>query len=209
MRCFRSADRRFRVEIRRNVWAAIETACARDFPDETGGILIGYYTADLTTAVVTDVTEPPPDSRRGRTSFDRGTVGLGGMLGRLWRRPAADRRYYLGEWHLHPCGAARPSGTDDRQMSTIAGAADHRCPEPVLLIVAGTPATLWEVGCWVYPRGRRITLSKESAGDEPLRRREGGAVRPEAGRARGLRSSREEGRERAGRVRGSGNAKDD
>ena len=92
---------------------------------------------------------------------------MGLVLRQLWRRPIAERRYYLGEWHLHPAGAARPSATDDRQMRSFANASDHHCPEPVLVIVGGAPETGWNVGCWVYPRGRKIPLREV----EPWRRR--------------------------------------
>ncbi|HKH36596.1 MAG TPA: Mov34/MPN/PAD-1 family protein [Rubrobacter sp.] len=55
----------------------------------------------------------------------------------LWRR--RKRRYYLGEWHFHPGGAAEPSPTDTEQMAKIMHSASYKCPEPVPLLV-GCPA---------------------------------------------------------------------
>lgn len=58
-----------------------------------------------------------------------------GCLDELWRR--SKRRYYLGEWHFHPGGAAEPGPTDTEQMAKIMQSASYKCPEPVLLLVGG------------------------------------------------------------------------
>ena len=73
---FRSTDGRFRLFIGADPLAHILDLCLASYPLETGGVLIGHYNETLDTAIVTRVTGPPPDSRRRRTAFYRGTQGL-------------------------------------------------------------------------------------------------------------------------------------
>ena len=128
---FRSTDGRFGLVINSNNLDRLHSHCAAAHPLETGGVLIGYYNAKHDTAIITCATAPPPDSQSGQTQLRRGTQKLNEMLGRLWRK----HEYYLGEWHYHPGGLARPTATDARQMLEIAKDYDAHCPEPILVIV--------------------------------------------------------------------------
>jgi integrative and conjugative element protein (TIGR02256 family) len=145
---FRSEIGAFGVTIGSDTLARILMACRRSLLEETGGILVGYYTDTLDCAVVTDASKRPPDSSSGRTWFTRGTVGLQGWLNGLWRR--RNRRYYLGEWHFHPGGAAEPSPTDIEQMVKIAHVASYKCPEPVLMLVGGSADNHSDVRVYVF-----------------------------------------------------------
>jgi integrative and conjugative element protein (TIGR02256 family) len=123
---------------------------------ETGGILIGRYTAAHDCALVTGVLGPPPDSRGGRTWFDRGVGGLQALLDRVWGQR---RDFYLGEWHYHPFAAPGPSGKDYKQMNEIAATVSWKCPEPVLVIVGGDPRGAWRASAMVTTRaGEQIQL---------------------------------------------------
>lgn len=66
----------FGLKIESDTLARILESCRLSAPEETGGILVGYYTDALDCAVVTDASERPPDSKSGRTWFARGTIGL-------------------------------------------------------------------------------------------------------------------------------------
>jgi integrative and conjugative element protein (TIGR02256 family) len=123
--------------------------------DETGGLLLGYYTPTLDTAVVSLVTPAPADSRSGRTWFRRGIDGLQSLVQQRWR---ARREFDLGEWHYHPNASPTPSGQDVKQMFEIASDPKRRCPEPILLIIGGYPEA-WSFSATVFPRGRpAVTL---------------------------------------------------
>lgn len=136
------------------------------WPDETGGILIGYYTDNLNMAVITNVEPPPEDSVHGRFSFVRGVRGLATKLRWWWAQPPADRRYFLGEWHTHPGDQPRPSPQDCREMSALSRSGRARCPEPLLLIVGGEKNRL-QIGAYVFPRGHeRLELYPEPAPSE-------------------------------------------
>jgi len=104
--------------------------------NETGGILIGYYTEDLKHSVITKVTKPPADSLSGRYWFKRGIKGLKSLLKDAWKK----KEYYLGEWHFHPLGTTNPSNQDLKQMLEIANSKDYHCPEAIMIIIAGTAA---------------------------------------------------------------------
>jgi integrative and conjugative element protein (TIGR02256 family) len=126
--------------------------------NETGGIIAGRYTDARDWAIITELTGPPNDSRSGRTWFRRGIRGLQQLIDRLWQR---ERSYYLGEWHYHPFASPNVSGTDISQMRTIAGSDAYACPEPILLILGGDPAGVFEIRAFVFLRGRDyIELSR-------------------------------------------------
>ena len=102
---------------------------------ETGGILIGRYSDNLTLAEVTLVTGPPKDSKSGTTWFHRGTKGLKKLLNDKWK----NQEFYIGEWHFHPNGSTTPSPQDLTQLSEISKSPQFKCPEPLMIIIAGTP----------------------------------------------------------------------
>ena len=146
---FRSRDTKFAVTIPGlQVKSLLNFACQAG-RKETGGILVGYYSTKLDRAHVTIVSAPPPDSRAGGWSFQRGVRGLASWLGELWTAPA--RTYYLGEWHFHPYASPEASGHDRQQMRDISASADYRCPEPLLLILGGDPNGAWEPRVYVFP----------------------------------------------------------
>jgi integrative and conjugative element protein (TIGR02256 family) len=147
--CVKSADGRFGVSVADQQMKWLIEFCRRNYPMETGGILVGHYTADLSLAVVTKVVSSPEDSAGSRSSFRRGVHGLQKLLIRMW----PNGQYYLGEWHFHPDGPACPSRVDDGQMVEVANSIGYRCPEPLLLIVAGKPPTEFEIQTFVFVRG--------------------------------------------------------
>jgi integrative and conjugative element protein (TIGR02256 family) len=148
---FRSADARFRVHVPGATVQRILHLCRSSGSLETGGILVGGYSATLDCARVGAASGPPRDSVRGHSSFQRGTKGLQAWLERRW---ASRRDHYLGEWHFHPHAAPVPSSTDLQQLGRIARTADYRCPEPILLIVGGDPAGKWLISAHVVPNGQ-------------------------------------------------------
>jgi len=100
---------------------------------ETGGILIGHYDLDGNSAIVTEATIRPKDSRSGGAWFQRGIHGLKDLLRNRWSRG----EYYVGEWHSHPGAPPTPSNNDLREMQAISKEVSYRCPKPIM-IIAGT-----------------------------------------------------------------------
>ena len=148
---FVTEDRRFALTLGVSPLRRILDLCCESLGMETGGILVGHYNQKHDDAIVTAVSGPPSDSKRRRTTFERGTAGLQVWLNELWSR---QHRYYLGEWHFHPSAAPHPSPDDIQQMRDHAVKEDLRCPEPVLLIVGGMPPHEWTAKAYVSPRGQ-------------------------------------------------------
>lgn len=130
---WRTVDGQYALIVGSRCWKRIEHECARSRHLETGGILIGYYTPDNSTAMVTGASSPPKDSKRGPTWFQRGVAGLSSVLRRLWYHPR--RSYYIGEWHYHPSVSVKPSRDDIVQMVKISESTDYQCKEPIMLVV--------------------------------------------------------------------------
>jgi integrative and conjugative element protein (TIGR02256 family) len=134
-------------------WQQIDRECDRSGAIETGGILVGHYTTDEVTAVVTEALPPPKDSARGRSWFHRGVAGLRGLLAKRWENQR--RTYYVGEWHYHPASIVEPSGDDLAQMYGINTDPRYRCSEPIMLIVGrARDGDEPPVRAFVFPHGR-------------------------------------------------------
>lgn len=149
---FQSSDNRFAVTLSPKMLKTLNRESRLNYPNETGGILLGNYSNDLRVAAVTHITGAPPDSRSSRRWFYRGISGLQGLIDRFWKR----QEYYLGEWHLHPNSDTQPSAEDILQMETIASSHDYSCPEPILLIVGGSPSKGWKYGTYVIPKHSQL-----------------------------------------------------
>jgi len=113
---------------------------------ETGGILVGSYSADGLVAAVSEASRAPPDSKSGDAYFERGTAGLREYLASRWDRD--ERTYYLGEWHYHTLNIPVPSEQDRRQMREISVDRDYRCDSPLLVIT--TPRSRRGIGISVF-----------------------------------------------------------
>jgi integrative and conjugative element protein (TIGR02256 family) len=155
-RVLRSEDGEFTVRIRPGAWKALTAMWRASSHHETGGILVGRYTEGHRTAVLERATGPSTDGRAGATWFVRGVRGLQELLDTLWRGGGG---YYLGEWHSHPGASPDPSGQDVAQMRTIAGSQRYQCPEPILLILGGSPGEPPQMWAEVFTRnGHRRQL---------------------------------------------------
>jgi integrative and conjugative element protein (TIGR02256 family) len=156
---FVSLDARFRVVLTAAVVERIISECVDARSNETGGILAGTYSPDKRSAVITHMSGPPRDSRRGRSWLVRGVVGLKEWLLELWSRKVA---YYIGEWHFHPDNDPTPSPDDVAQLQAIALSPQYRCPEPVLVILGGDLRGKWKLSVSVFERNGHYSLSEES-----------------------------------------------
>ncbi len=128
--------------------------CKSSGSRETGGILIGKYGDNGTSAEVVEVTGPPPNSKSTHCRFRRGTHGLKDLLQARW--DSVPRTYYLGEWHFHPLNVPNPSYQDKSQMKDIAVDPSYRCSHPILIILCPTKDGKWLVTCHVFPEDLRL-----------------------------------------------------
>lgn len=104
----------------RGVENTMRSIRAEQLPNETGGVLLGYYDLNLNTVVIVEALPPPPDSKATPTSFERGTEGLVEKINEASIRTAGVVGY-VGEWHSHPDNyPATPSTEDLIQLSYLA-----------------------------------------------------------------------------------------
>lgn len=89
-------------------------------PNETGGVLLGYFDLPRQMLILVDALPAPPDSCATQSSFSRGIEGLKDTIAQVEQR-AAGTVGYVGEWHSHPkhC-SAKPSDDDGIQLSSVA-----------------------------------------------------------------------------------------
>lgn len=106
-------------------------------PRETGGMLVGYRETDAANAdgVVTRLVGAGPNAVRERSRFVPDGQWQQVELARLYA--SSDRTTtYLGDWHSHPRGTARPSPADRKTYNRVSRDSDARCPHPIVVIAA-------------------------------------------------------------------------
>lgn len=102
------------------------------YPNEFGGVLVGYYSNDKRTVNIIE-SILPTDFKSTRTSFERGVEGLEEALEGYYDQ---DRPLiYVGEWHTHPDNSPIPSATDISAINTIINNKNTSIANPVLLII--------------------------------------------------------------------------
>lgn len=148
---FEDAAQTFRVVLSDEVVKHMFRLCDANRAQETGGILIGSYSHDYTTAEIIEATSPPADSKFGRDWFHRGTDGLEELLVARWN--SQPRTHYVGEWHFHTANVPWPSPQDKRQMKEVARDRRYDCAQPLLVIVCPVREGQWVVKCFVFPGG--------------------------------------------------------
>ena len=138
------------VEIPEKPIKRIITVCKSSYPYECGGILIGYYTEDCTSAVVTNITN---QIGKHRTRFFREGSGLIKLLNKYWSKGY----YYIGEWHYHPDNSSIPSNTDINTMRKLSVSNELKCPEPILMIIGGKDGN-WNYNVSITTKNSYIPL---------------------------------------------------
>lgn len=153
IRQFVSTDGTLEVALPRHAFLTMLEEAEKARGLETGGILVGNYSPSGSAAIVTTAEPAPPDSRAGRTWFQRGVQGISELLHRLWERPQAT--HYLGEWHYHPGASSRASWTDFTTMKRGRVQKAFQCEKPILVILGGDPQGHHTVSVYVFLKGKK------------------------------------------------------
>jgi integrative and conjugative element protein (TIGR02256 family) len=128
----------FELFVDEGVIADMMAARAEQLPNETGGILLGYFDFNRKSVVVVDALRAPPDSVSSPVAFTRGTAGVREAVAEAGRR-TAEVVGYIGEWHSHPTGcAANPSQDDMIQLVALAlGMSEEGSPVVTMIVGDG------------------------------------------------------------------------
>lgn len=108
----------FKVVLDEGVEEKVSHMRREALPNETGGVLIGYFDIGRKWAYIVDALPSPPDSVSEPTSFKRGEKGVEASLLEVMARTGGNA-YYIGEWHSHPGRSAAMSGLDRIQLDEL------------------------------------------------------------------------------------------
>jgi integrative and conjugative element protein (TIGR02256 family) len=91
---------------------------ADNYPNETGGLLIGRVNRKWKRIYVTRILEAPPDSEGSPYAFKRGIQDVPEYVSNVYERTGG-MIGYVGEWHTHPGGGSELSALDQRAVQVI------------------------------------------------------------------------------------------
>lgn len=118
----------------------------QNYPNESGGFLIGYYSQDFMTLHITDFVLPQ-QQKSSSFLFQRSVVGIQEVFNRLF---VINKYYYIGEWHTHPNGSSMYSQTDLKAMIEIATCETVNITNPILLILSVSKNKLQDFSFYIY-----------------------------------------------------------
>ncbi|RSN64669.1 ThiF family adenylyltransferase [Actinomadura sp. WAC 06369] len=133
---------------------------------ETGGMLLGAFDDAVGVVHVDVATGPPPDSLLSQHYFEHGTAGAQELIDHHNRRTKG-LTTFVGMWHSHPYGQARPSAIDEAGMTTITSLAGGS-RRAVMLILGGPEAVwnAWKDGIGTPHLYARIVENRQPADSE-------------------------------------------
>ena len=124
---------------------------------ETGGLLFGELDETLGIAWVTNVSGPPRDSTFSPEGFVCGTHGTKELCDDYNARTRGIVRY-VGTWHSHPVGTAKPSLTDYAGIADIFAAAPDDGAYQMMAIVGHSARTEPELGAYTFHKQELAAL---------------------------------------------------
>jgi integrative and conjugative element protein (TIGR02256 family) len=105
-------------------------------PNETGGVLIGYFDRQHYAIYIVDALPAPQDSIERPILFIRGIHGLQKEISRI-KKATMSHLDYVGEWHSHPPRCSPElSGIDRRELRTLTEEMSAANLPALMLIVA-------------------------------------------------------------------------
>jgi integrative and conjugative element protein (TIGR02256 family) len=122
------------------------------FPNETGGVLMGYWPSDVE-AVITDFIAGGPRAKRTTSRFHPDYDYQDLIIEEIYNASEGSRTY-LGDWHTHPRGRLALSPTDKGTLRRIAKEPTARAGSPIMLLFAGDDK--WDAAAWCWRPNRRF-----------------------------------------------------
>jgi integrative and conjugative element protein (TIGR02256 family) len=121
------------------------------FPNETGGVLMGYWAANE--VVITDSIRGGPLAQRTPTRFLPDHSYQARAIEEIYNSSGGSHSY-LGDWHTHPRGRLALSPTDVLTLRRIAKHREARVASPIMMLLAGDHE--WSARAWCWRPKRRI-----------------------------------------------------
>jgi len=131
----------------RSVFNRIKDEAECKTPLETGGLLVGYCSADDNHVVIVDVVGPGPNATHRKKTFKPDYRYHREEIHRIFTE--SDGQYtYLGDWHTHPGAPPYLSFIDKRALRNIARFPHNYINRPVMIVLGGVKSSEWTVGIW-------------------------------------------------------------
>ena len=129
------------------VLAEMVVEAKRCFPQETGGVWMGFRGAESEDLVITHVIGPGPSAIHRNDSFQPDAA---------YQHAEIEQHYhasgrldsFLGDWHTHPRSSAYLSRKDRKALREIALNPASGQSRPIMGILAGGQP--WKLGVWQF-----------------------------------------------------------
>ena len=128
------------VAVSASALATMRAAADDAFPNETGGLLMGFVQAERIDVV--KIIGAGPEAVLSRSSFTPDRDWQYEQIDRLFSETGGAIRY-LGEWHSHPTGSTHLSALDRSLLREIAATPAAQCGTPLMAILAGGGDGRW------------------------------------------------------------------
>ena len=156
--CLTENIENYEIRISPHAWADLQAWIQRSArlngrEVETGGHLFGERDDAAKVLWVSEVTEPPPDSRASASEFVCGVEGVQTATNQK-NKFSRGSVSFIGMWHTHPNGNPTPSPTDYDAMLSIVQNPDFSCARSILLVIGPNSDGPTSVAGALFSRGR-------------------------------------------------------
>ncbi len=142
-----------KIWISGNLLRDMKKDIVKHYPNETGGVLMGY-TGSNGDVVVTDLVMSGENAVHKPFRFEPNQEYHEQEIARIFRS-SMGKITYLGDWHSHPNSSPDMSRLDRKTLFKISNTTAALCPTPVMMIL-GYDETIWNI-C-VYRLVKRTPL---------------------------------------------------
>jgi len=137
------------VSVRADVLTEMRAAASSSFPNETGGLLMGFDRAGgIEVALVIGAGPAAPECP---DSFTPDRDWQYTEIDRLFEQTQGTIRY-LGDWHTHPLRGTDLSALDRSLLREISTTPAAQCNEPLMAVLAGGGERPWIDAFFRYSR---------------------------------------------------------
>lgn len=145
-----------KIWINEKLYQQIIKEAERHYPQETGGVLMGYV-AENNEIMITDIINSGPKGRHELCLFCPDYNYQEKRVASVYNK---SRRVitYLGDWHTHPNGNSILSKKDKNVLYNIADFPQARLKCPVMIVLSGSKK-IWGIKAWLL-KERRICKVK-------------------------------------------------